>query len=438
MSPGKNHPSLHALRRPNVRGALALLLLVGACGGDDDGGVPPDAGLDAAVPDATTGYDWNLPGRFPLPQVPEDNPMSDEKVALGRHLFYDERLSGNGTQACASCHLQELAFADGKITPAGSTGEALARNSPGLGNAAYYSTLTWPNPLLQRLEQQILIPLYGEAPVELGATGNEEIILERLRGEPVYQQLFAAVFPEDADPYQWGNIVDALAAFVRSMITGRSRYDAYVYEGEEDALSEAELRGMALFFSERLECHHCHGGFNFSTATTYAGKPFVELAFANIGLYNLDAEGTYPPGNQGLWEFTGQAGDKGKFRAPSLRNVAVTAPYMHDGSVASLEDVIRHYESAGRNVESGPYVGDGRENPNKSGFLLGFTLTDEERADLLAFLESLTDETLLTDPRFSSPWPPPSGAAPAAGAAVLPRAIEARHDSRSCARGSCR
>jgi cytochrome c peroxidase len=412
--------------RPVIRGALALLVLAGACG-DDGGGAPPDAAVDAAVPDATTGYDWNLPGRFPLPNVPEDNPMSDEKVALGRHLFYDERLSGNGTQACSSCHLQELGFADGKVTPTGSTGEVLARNSPGLGNAGYYSTLTWPNPMLQSLELQILIPIYGEAPIELGVTGNEEVILERLRAEPVYAELFAVAFPGAADPYTWNNIRNALASFVRSMITGRSPYDAYVYEGQEDALSEAALRGMALFFSERLECHHCHGGFNFSTATNYAGKPFVELAFANIGLYNLDAEGAYPPGNQGLWEFTGAPGDKGKFRAPSLRNVAVTAPYMHDGSIATLEDVIRHYESAGRNIESGPYAGDGRENPNKSGFLIGFTLTDEERADLLAFLESLTDESFLTDPRFSNPWPPPDDDPPAgaAGAALRPRATEA-------------
>lgn len=432
MSPDKNHRSLYMLRcvrrdvlpavRPSVwppgLAALTMLLLVlGACG-DDENVTPPDAGVDAGAPDAMTGYDWNLPGRFPLPQVPENNPMSDEKVALGRHLFYDQRLSGNGTQACSSCHLQEHAFADGKVTATGSTGDVLARNSPGLGNVAYYSTLTWPNPLLQRLEQQILLPLYGELPIEMGVTGNEEVILERLRAEPVYQDLFAAAFPEDVDPYQWGNIVDALSAFVRSMITGRSPYDAYVYEGQEDALSEAALRGMSLFFSERLECHHCHGGFNFSTATTYAGKPFVELAFANIGLYNLDAEGGYPAENQGLWEFTGQPGDKGKFRAPSLRNVTVTAPYMHDGSIATLEDVIRHYESAGRNVESGPYVGDGRLNPNKSTFLIGFTLTDQERADLLAFLESLTDQHFLTDPRFSNPWPGPGGDAPPASAAA--------------------
>lgn len=399
-------PAIRVAAGPVIRVAacLALAGALAACG--DDVVLSVDAGaVDAAQPDATPGgYVWDLPGRFPQPQVPEDNPMTEDKVELGRHLFYDPRLSGNGTQACASCHEQALAFADGKVTPTGSTGEAIPRNSPGLGNVGYYSTLTWPNPLFEHLEQQLLVPIFGELPVELGATGNEELILERLRQDPVYQGLFAAAFPDEQDAYSFGNIVKALASFVRSMITGRSPYDAYVYDGE-DALSESALAGMALFFSERLECHHCHGGFNFSKAVKYEGSRFIEKAFANIGLYNLDADGSYPPGSDGLFEFTGMPGDKGKFRAPSLRNVALTGPYMHDGSIATLEEVIRHYEAGGRNIEDGPNAGDGRANPNKSGFITGFELTDQERADVLAFLESLTDPSFLEDPRFADPWP---------------------------------
>jgi cytochrome c peroxidase len=386
---------------------LATALLAAAPGACSD---PTAAPVDAAPPDATPPdadpgvYVWDLPPGFPTPQVPEDNPMSEDKVELGRHLFFDLRLSGNGTQACASCHLQELAFADGKATPLGSTGEAIPRNSPGLGNVAYYSTLTWPSPLLEHLEQQLLVPLFGERPIELGLTGNEEIVLGRLRADPVYETLFRAAFPDDADPYTLNNVVKALASFVRTMISGDSPYDRYVYQGQEDALSESAQRGMALFFSETLECHHCHGSFLFSKAVKYEGSRFVEKSFANIGLYNLDGEGSYPAGHQGLFEFTADPADKGKYRSPSLRNVALTAPYMHDGSIATLEEVIRHYEAGGRVIESGPNAGDGRANPNKSTFIVGFTLTDQERADVLAFLESLTDPAFLTDPRFGDPW----------------------------------
>lgn len=384
--------------------AVVLGAALAACS-DEPGPIDAGAVIDAGVDADPGAYAWDLPARFPRPLVPEENPMTVDKVALGRHLFYDERLSGNGTQSCASCHVQELAFADGKTTPTGSTGEVLPRNSPGLGNAGYYSTLTWPNPLLEHLEQQLLVPIFGELPVELGVTdGNAALILDRLRADPVYAPLFAAAFPGEADPYTWGNNVKALASFVRTMITGSSPYDAYTYQGQEDALSASARRGLALFFSEALECHHCHGGFNLSKATKYEGVRFIEKSFANIGLYNLDAEGSYPPGNQGLFELTGDPGDKGKFRSPSLRNVALTAPYMHDGSIATLEEVIRHYEAGGRNIESGPYAGDGRANPNKTGFLTGFPLTDAERADLLAFLDSLTDQTFITDPRFSNPW----------------------------------
>lgn len=392
---------------------LAATLLVAAPGAaalsacSDSSATPVDAAPPDAIPvDADPGaYVWDLPPGFPQPQVPEGNPMSEDKVELGRHLFYDQRLSGNGTQACASCHLQELAFADGKTTPVGSTGEAIARNSPGLGNVAYYSTLTWPSPLLEHLEQQLLVPIFGERPIELGVTGNEELVLDRLRADPVYEPLFRAAFPDDADPYTLGNVVHALASFVRTMITGDSLYDRYVYQGQEEALSESAQRGLALFFSETLECHHCHGGFLFSKAVKYEGSRFVEKSFANIGLYNLDAEGAYPPGQQGLFEFTADPADKGKYRSPSLRNVTLTAPYMHDGSIATLEEVVRHYEAGGRLIESGPNAGDGRASPNKSGFIVGFTLTDQERADVMAFLESLTDPSFLTDPRFASPWP---------------------------------
>ena len=161
---------------------------------------------------------------------------------------------------------------------------------------------------------------------------------------------------------------------------------------------------MDLFFSERLECFHCHGGFNFTDSTTHAGSDVDRVGYHNTGLYNLNEVGAYPDDNTGLFDMTGEPRDMGRFKAPSLRNIAVTAPYMHDGSVATLEDVIANYERGGRLIEDGEQAGDGRLSPFKSEFVTGFEISAGERADLLAFLESLTDDSVLTDPRLSNPF----------------------------------
>jgi cytochrome c peroxidase len=160
---------------------------------------------------------------------------------------------------------------------------------------------------------------------------------------------------------------------------------------------------MELFFSERLECFHCHGGFNFTDSTTHANANVDRVGYHNTGLYNTDFNGAYPPDNTGLFDMTGYRRDMGRFKAPTLRNIAVTAPYMHDGSVATLDEVISNYARGGRLLESGPHAGDGRRSPFKSEFIRGFELTDAERVDLLAFLESLTDPAVLSDPAFSNP-----------------------------------
>lgn len=336
--------------------------------------------------------------------------MSHAKVALGRHLFYDVRLSGNQTQACASCHVQARAFTDGRERSVGSTGERGPRNAPSLANVVYMPTLNWANPTLTELERHILVPMFGENPVELGLAGREDELLARLRADRRYQELFHAAYPELDDPFSVRTTVQALAAFVRTLLSGDSPYDRFVYGGAWDALSDSAQRGLELFLSERLECHHCHGGFNFAGPTVHENTTFRESAFHNTGLYNLGGKGRYPHPNTGLYEITGDPADMGRFRAPSLRNVAVTAPYFHDGSAQTLEEVVRFYEAGGRVIASGPNAGDGRTNPFKSGFVMGFSLTDDERADLIAFLESLTDETFLTDPRFSNPWTEPQRA----------------------------
>jgi cytochrome c peroxidase len=245
--------------------------------------------------------------------------------------------------------------------------------------------------------------MFADYPLELGTQQDTPAILRRFAGDPDYQELFAAAFPDDDDPVTVARIVDALACFQRTLISGNSAYDRFLYGGDDDAMSAAAKRGMDLFFSELGECYHCHAGTNFSTSFRSAGTEPGPPDFQNNGLYDLDGEGAYPPGNGGLYEFTGDPRDHGKFRVPSLRNVAVTAPYMHDGSIPTLEAVIDHYADGGRETLDGPLAGDGRQNPNKSPLVRAIELTPQDRADLVAFMESLTDDSFLTDPKFGPP-----------------------------------
>ncbi|MGE0398223.1 MAG: MbnH family di-heme enzyme [Kofleriaceae bacterium] len=379
-----------------MRAALAACAILGACG---EPGASPDAGSDASAPT----WPFPLPPGMPVPRLPASSPLTAELAELGRYLFYDVRLSGNGTQACASCHRQASAFTDGRVTSVGSTGEVHRRNAMTLTNVAYNPTQTWSNHLLVHLEQQAVVPMFGENPIELGITGNEETVVGRLRDDSTYQTLFASAFPGITDAVTIGNIVLALAAFERRLISGRSALDRY-RQGEATALSESARRGEAMFFSETFECHHCHGGFNFTIAVDHAGLAEPSIAFFNNGLYNVGGTGDYPAIDQGLFELTQLPRDRGRFRPPTLRNVALTAPYMHDGSIATLDEVLRFYERGGRLVETGPYAGDGKLNPNKSPFVPGFALTDQERADLLAFLEALTDQEFISDPTIADPF----------------------------------
>ena len=148
----------------------------------------------------------------------------------------------------------------------------------------------------------------------------------------------------------------------------------------------------------------CHGGFNFTDSADHAGKPTPEIGFHNTGLYNIDGDGAYPPENTGTYEITGNPEDMGRFRAPTLRNIAITGPYMHDGSIVSLEDVVDHYAAGGRTISEGPRAGVGADSPLKSEFIVGFVITEEEKTDLVNFLRSLTDENFLTNPAYADPF----------------------------------
>lgn len=352
------------------------------------------------------GYAWPLPEHLPRPTVPADNPMSAAKVTLGRRLFYDTRLSVNNTTSCASCHVQALAFTDGRPRAVGATGEVHPRSSMSLVNVAYLSRLTWANPLLEHLEDQALTPMFGDKPIEMGMGGREDMLVELLQSDPSYRVSMPAVFPHDANPYSVLNAVRAIAAFVRSIVSFDSPYDRYL-AGDTAALSASAERGMQLFFSERLECFHCHGGFNFTDSTTHEDTRVERVGFHNTGLYNTDINGAYPAENTGLFDMTGERRDMGRFRAPTLRNIALTPPYMHDGSIATLEEVIAHYARGGRLIADGPNAGDGRLSPFKSEFVRGFELHAGEHADLLSFLHALTDTSVVQDPALSNPFAAP-------------------------------
>jgi len=364
----------------------------------------------ALVASAATGarhpaspWSWSLPRGFPVPTVPEDNPMSAEKVELGRRLFYDTRLSGNGTFSCANCHQQRLAFTDGLPRGVGSTGQKHPRGSMSLVNVAYSPALTWVNPNMKRLEQQALAPMFGETPVELGLAGKEAELVARLAADSRYVAWFAAAFPDDSSPITVDHITKAIASFERVLISGESPYDRE-QRGDTAAVSASAKRGEQLFFSEKMECFHCHGGFNFTGTTDYVGKGIPEVEFHNTALYNVGGKGAYPSDAPGLREFTQRAEDEGKFKAPTLRNIALTAPYMHDGSIATLEGVLDHYAAGGRTIHSGPYKGVGSANPNRSEFITGFSMTAREKRDVIAFLNALTDSAFIRDRRFANPW----------------------------------
>ena len=381
--------------------AFALCALLAGCP-EESSDEPPPVDEEARLRELL-----GIPNHLGVPVVPASNPLTREKIELGRRLFYDQRLSANETQSCASCHLQSLAFADGEVAPLGSTGDQLVRNSQGLANVAYYSTFTWANNGLLTLETQIPIPIRNDNPTELGVSdGVLEEVLSRFESDEDYRERFKLAFREaEDDAVTFNKVVFALASFCRSLISAGSPYDRYL-AGDTAALSESARRGLALFNGERLECFHCHRGANLTVAyrdaDTLPGS--ISYPFFNNGLYNVDGEGAYPAQDQGLFDLTFNPEHKGLFRPQGLRNIALTAPYMHDGSIATLREVIEHYAAGGRLIEEGPFAGDGRVSPLKSGLVRGFSLSEQEFADVLAFLESLTDTSFVENPAYANPF----------------------------------
>jgi cytochrome c peroxidase len=336
-------------------------------------------GIAWSDPVSEAQYTWRLPPGFPPPVVPADNPMSDAKVALGCRLFFETRLSVTNTYSCASCHHPELVFTDGRALAVGAKGDSMHRGAMTLTNVAYNPAFTWASGSVVTLERQMEQPLFNEHPLEMGLKRDDRSLLEWLGQQEHYAAAFRQSFPQEAEPITIANVLKAIASFERTLISGRSAFDRYVYDDDRAAFAEGARRGMRLFYSDRSGCSRCHFGLNFSGPIVHRGKPQQRALFAN--------NGSAVKGDEGLSVETKQQQDRGRFRVPTLRNIALTAPYMHDGRFATLEQVIEHYVAGGKHAESIGVV-DSQIHP--------LDLSTEEKRDLVEFLKNLTDSEFVT------------------------------------------
>lgn len=303
-----------------------------------------------------------IPIGFPNPEFPAGNEFTEARWKLGKKLFYDKVMSRNETVSCASCHMAAYAFSDTVAFSPGVENAPGVRNAPSLANVVYQPYYTRDGGV-PTLEMQVLVPIQEHNEFDF----NIIEIANRLKANPEYQELSQDAYKREPDYYV---IVRALATFERSIISGNSRFDQYIYQGNNSALTEQEIAGMELFNSERTNCSSCHSGFNFSNYT-----------FQNNGLYEEYAD-------LGRFKLTNNEADRALFKVPSLRNVAVTGPYMHDGSMRTLEEVVTHYNSGGQN------------HPHKNKMIKPLNLSETEQAALVAFLRSLTDDDFIKNKKF--------------------------------------
>ncbi len=348
---------------------------------------------DASTPGGTPLTGFSAPFVFGRFTVPEDNPLTEEAVELGRRLFYDERLSGNDQVACATCHLQQLAFTDGKPRAVGITGKPLPFNSLSLANLMWGPQRFFWDGRAASLEAQALTPI--QDPNEMGQDLDE--LIDELKADADYAALFDAAYGDvTAD-----NIAKALAAFQRTLVSANSKYDQYL-RGDASLTDEEEL-GRKLFMAHPDvkaslrggNCIDCHSQFLTSGFTAFYD------GFSNNG---LDAEDDLAPG---LKAVTGDPAHRGLFKVPTLRNIALTAPYMHDGRFRTLEEVLDHYnEGIKKSSTLSPLIfeadnmvkgAEGVANP------ISLHLAPDEKRAIIAFLHTLTDQQFISDERFSDP-----------------------------------
>lgn len=341
---------------------LTLLVGIGfsACGPEPDEFAP-------------TPYNLVLPQGFAEMPIPADNPLTVEGVELGRKLFYEELLSGNNTQSCASCHKAEFGFTDGERFSTGITGAIGNRNAMPLINLGWNQRGFFWDGRAVTLESLALQPVTN--PIEMNATWPD--VEAKLNAHAQYPDLFRAAFR--IDRIDSIHVAKALAQFMRTMVSGNSKFDAW-YIRQEVQLTPEEIRGFQIFNSETGDCFHCH---------LFGNALLTDNQFKNNG---LDTE--YP--DLGREYVTGLSNDRGKFRTPTLRNLEFSAPYMHDGRFWTLEEVIDHYSE---HVLVSPTIDPLMELVGQG----GAHLTDQEKSDLIAFLRTMTDQSFITNPDFSDP-----------------------------------
>lgn len=298
-----------------------------------------------------------------LPPVfwPADNYYTPEKAELGRLLYFDKRLSADGTVSCATCHAPEHAFTDGAPVSTGIKGQKGGRSAPTVINRAY-STLQFWDGRARSLEEQAKGPIAN--PIEMTDKKTEkaahDTVVARLKQIPGYVERFSDVF--GTEDFTIDHVAKAIATFERTVLSGNAPYDRYK-AGDEDALTEAQIRGMNVFF-KKAKCDSCHIGFNFSDGS-----------YENVGI-GMDK----PEPDLGRYAITGDEEDKGAFKTPTLREIEHTAPYMHDGRFKTLEEVVEHYNKGGI------------KNPWLDQRIKPLNLSDQEKADLVAFLKALSGE----------------------------------------------
>lgn len=334
--------------------AVTLLLSVSACGDHDE---PPPAALPLTSALAPAGF----PAGAVTSAAPADNELTEERAQLGKRLFFDAQLSRTGKVSCGTCHRQEHAFSDPAPVSEGVDGLTGTRNAPSIANLAWGQSFFWDG-RSPTLEDQAGRPIQDAHEMDAAL----EDVVAKLREDATYTDAFLAAY--GTEPTEL-SLRQALASFVRTLVSAGSPYDRFV-RGDDTALGDAATRGKKLFFGEKGDCFHCH----------------APGMLTNEGFFN---NGTFEDGGDtGREAVTGRVGDRGKFKVPGLRNVAVTAPYMHDGSLRTLADVIEHYTRGGRG------------HPTTDPQIQPLKLSASDKQDLLAFLESLTDEAFLKDARF--------------------------------------
>lgn len=300
----------------------------------------------------------DVPYGFPNPTFPADNQFNEFRFLLGRKLFYDPILSSDSTISCASCHKPEFAFTDKKKVSEGIMDRIGTRNAPSLGNVVYQPYLLREGGV-PTLEMQVGVPIQEHNEFD----DNILLITDKLNRQAIYKEMSLLAYNRLPDPFV---ITRSIATFERALLSGNSPYDDFI-RGDLKALSSSAQNGLKLFNSPELKCSQCHSGFNFSN-----------YSFANNGLYENDPD-------EGRMRLTNKEEDRSLFKVPSLRNVEITFPYMHDGSINTLEEIVEHYKSGGKN------------NKHKSPLISGFTISEQEKIDLVNFLKSLTDNHFINN-----------------------------------------